>query len=465
MDKLRIGYACLARLSFDAAYAKGLFEQSLRSLATLDATLVHAPDLTVTEEDVEALAERFHAARVDVVLLQYGTFALGTLIPILADRLTAPIVLWGVPEPSLEGPKLRSNSLCGINMNAHTLMRLGRKYDYIFCRPEEAPAELASTLRVLGCLKRLRRTRVGLVGYRVPGFYTSTFDEMGLRRLLGVEVYHVTLAELIDEARNVAPARRDQEVREIRASAGTCDAAPAELDQAGALAVAFRQIAERNRLTAYAVKCWPEFAAHYGIMPCSTISRLTDLGLITACEGDVYGVVTMLMENYLSGRTPMFCDFIAIEEQRNVGLAWHCGAAPTCLAAQGATIRLGKHPTVDGGGKKGVNISFPIEGRGPVTMARLSVGPKGLRLFFAGGQAVPPTANLAGNCWAVCFQTPVRQLLDVILRQGLEHHTAMVHADVRADLRSLARWLDLDTLDVDGDFTLPAQVPGLNANI
>ena len=225
---------------------------------------------------------------------------------------------------------------------------------------------------------------------------------------------------------------------------------PKRSTRAGVLAVAMRQIAQRNRLNAYAVKCWPEFAAHYGIMPCSTIGRLTDLGLLTACEGDVYGVVTMLIENYLSGRTPMFCDFIAMEEDRNVGLAWHCGAAPTCLAAKGATVRLGKHPTVDGGNKKGVNASFPIEGAGPVTMARLSVGPKGLRLFFAGGQAVAPKVNLAGNTWAVCFRTPVRQLVDVIIRQGMEHHTALVHAELADDLRSLARWIDLETLDVDG---------------
>jgi L-fucose isomerase-like protein len=213
--------------------------------------------------------------------------------------------------------------------------------------------------------------------------------------------------------------------------------------------VAFRQIAERNRLTAFAVKCWPEFTAHYGIMPCSTIGRLTDLGLLTACEGDVYGVVTMLMENYLSGRTPMFCDFIAIEEDRNVGLAWHCGAAPTCLAAKGATVHLGKHPTVGGGGKTGVNASFPIEGSGPVTMARLSVGPRGLRLFLAGGEAVAPKVNLVGNTWAVRFHTPVRRLQDILIRQGMEHHTALVHADLRDDLRSLARWIDLETLDVD----------------
>jgi len=449
MDKLRVGYVCCARLSFDGDYAGQLFERSLQSLSGMDVELVHGPGLTVTEEDAESLADRFHAERVDVVLVQYGTFALGTLIPIFADRLTAPIVLWGVPEPTLDGPKLRSNSFCGINMNAHTLMRLGRKYDYIFCGPDEAPEALAPSFRVIHCLKRLRRLRLGLVGYRVPGFYTSTFDELDLRRRLGVEVHHVTMAELFDTARAVEPARRQAEAEAIRATSAVCDVTADELDKAGGLMIAFRDLAERNRLAGFAVKCWPEFTAHYGIMPCSTISRLNDQGLLTACEGDVYGTVSMWIANFLSGRRSMFADFIAIDHEHNEGLAWHCGSAPTCLMAQGSANRLGKHPSVEGGGKRGVNVNFPIEGQGPVTMARLGVGPRGLRLFFAGGQSVPPRANLPGNCWGIRFDAPVRHVVDMVIGQGLEHHTAVVHADLRDDLRRLARWLDLETLDVD----------------
>jgi len=450
MDKLRVGYVCCARLSFDGDYARQLFDRSLQSLSRMDVELIHGSGLTVTEQDAEALAERLIDQRADVILVQYATFALGTLIPIFADRLTAPIVLWGVPEPTLDGPKLRSNSFCGINMNAHTLMRLGRKYDYVFCGPDEAPKALAPAFRVIRCLRRLRRVRLGLVGYRVPGFYTSTFDEMGLRRMLGVEVHHVTTAELFDVARAVAPDRRRQEAEAIRATATGCDVTDAELDQAGGLMLAFREIAAEHRLSGFAVKCWPEFAAHYGIMPCSTISRLNDQGLLTACEGDIYGTVTMRIANELSGRPAMFADFIAIDDERNEGLAWHCGSAATCLMAQGSTNRLGKHATAEGGGKRGVTVNFPVAGEGPVTMARLSVGPRGMRLFFVGGQSVPTRANLPGNCWAVRFDTPVRRVVDAVIGQGLEHHTAVVQADIRDDLRRMARWLDLETLDVDG---------------
>ncbi|MGI6418880.1 MAG: L-fucose/L-arabinose isomerase family protein [Thermoguttaceae bacterium] len=449
MDKLRVGFACCARLTFDSDYAQQLFERSVKALSRMDVELIHGPGLTVTEEDAESLAERFHAERVDAIVVQYGTFALGTLIPIFADRLAAPIVLWGVPEPRLDGPKLQSNSFCGINMNAHTLMRLGRKYDYIFCQADEAPEALAPSLRVIDCLRRLRRVRLGLVGYRVPGFYTSTFDELGLRRLLGVEVHHVTTAELFDTARAIEPGPRQAEAEAIRRAAGGCDATEAELDQAGGLMLAFRQIAAKERLAGFAVKCWPEFTPHYGIMPCSTISRLNDEGLLTACEGDIYGTVTMLMANYLSGRPAMFADFIAIDEDRNEGLAWHCGSAATRLMAQGACNRLGKHATVEGGGKRGVTVNFPIAGEGPVTMARLGVGPGGMRLFFAGGQSVPTRANLPGNSWSVRFDAPIRRLVDTIIGEGLEHHTALVQADIRDDLRRVARWLDLETLDVD----------------
>ena len=383
------------------------------------------------------------------MVIQSGTFALGSLIPILAQRLSVPFVLWGVPEPSLNG-RLRSNSLCSINMNAHTLMRLDRQYDYIFCDPEEAAGELEELFRALNCIKRLRDIRVGLVGYRVPGFYTSTFDEMGLRRQLGVEVHHVTLAEVFDEARKVDPQSLKLEAEAIRGEAGGSEISEEELEKAASLFLGFKNIAEKHNLDAFAVKCWPDFTELFGIAVCSTIGRLNNTGIITSCEGDVYGVVTMLIAHYLSGKIPMFADFVAIDEERNTGVAWHCGAAPACLAADSSKIKLCKHSTVEGGGKKGVTAEFTIREEGPITMAQLSVGRDDkLRAFFAGGEATKMNNILCGNPLNVRFDTPVRTLLENIIEEGLEHHYSMIHEDIRPELRKLAKWLNVPTVDVD----------------
>lgn len=457
MNKLRVGYACLARLSFDGDYAKQLFERSVAVLSGMDIELVHPEGLTVTEEDAEAMADLFHSEKVDVALIQYGTFSLGSLMPVLADRIPVPILLWGVPEPSMNGARLRSNSLCGINMNAHTLMRLGRKYEAVFCLPEAAPAEFEPIFRTLSCLKQLRRQRIGLVGYRVPGFYSSNCDELEMRRRVGPEVHHITLAEVYEEAARTDEAARKQLVEAGCAGACSVEVDTAEFDKAAGLYLALKTLAEKYKLDALAVKCWPEFPVDYGVAVCWAVSRLNDDGIMTSCEGDVYGVVTMMITKMLTGKTPMFADFVAIDEEQNTGIGWHCGAAPTCLASDPNGVALCKHPNVGGGGKTGVTVTFSIRGGGPATMVRLGVGPAGLRLFFAGGEAVDPGAILRGNPAAIRFDMPVRQLLKIILDRGVEHHFAMIHADIRPELRILAKWLDLGAIDVDGE---SARTPG-----
>ncbi len=449
MEKLRLGYACFAGLSFDREYATRLFGESAELLGSLDLEILSPADLVVSEDDARAFARLLAKEAVDAALIQYGTFAPGSLLPIVAQDVSAPLILWGVPEPSLEYGRMRSNSLCALNMNCHALKRLGRPYDFVFARPAEAKPELRRVFRVLDCLRRLRHTRLGLVGYRVPGFYSSVCDEFELRRRIGVQVHHVTLSEVCEEARQADPLRRRAEAGALRAGAASIEVTDEEIDKTADLHLGFQAVVERYKLDALAVKCWPEFASSYGIAPCASLGRLNGEGVLTACEGDVYGAVTMLIEHYLTGSLPMFADFVAIDEERNLGVGWHCGAAPVCLAAADAEVTLGKHPTVGGGGKKGVVAAFPLRGEGPVTMARLGVDPRGLRLFFAGGEAQTTGPILCGNTLAVRFAQPVRKLLELILREGVEHHFALVHADIRPELGALARWLDIGVLDAN----------------
>ena len=71
-------------------------------------------------------------------------------------------------------------------MNAASLNRLGQSYKFVYGFPDdpEVMDEIRRTVRVLGALKRLRHTRLGVLGGRPPGFYGSTYDELRLRKAL-----------------------------------------------------------------------------------------------------------------------------------------------------------------------------------------------------------------------------------------------------------------------------------------
>jgi L-fucose isomerase-like protein len=146
---------------------------------------------------MEAVA-RFKEAGVDLLVSLVGSFTWDNMPVRVAQELNVPIILWGVPEPPMEGGRLEANSLVGVTMNAAALKRLGFQYKFVYGFPDDPAVveEIARTARVMAAIKRMRHTRLGIVGGRPPGFYGSTYDELRLRKSLGVEVIPIEVSEV-----------------------------------------------------------------------------------------------------------------------------------------------------------------------------------------------------------------------------------------------------------------------------
>ena len=69
----------------------------------------------------------------------------------------------------------------------------------------------------------------------------------------------------------------------------------------------------------------------YGFSPCYAMGRLTDSGVMTSCEVDIYGALTMLIQYLasLSAVAPHFIDW-TIQHQKKTD---------TCLPGTAATRR------------------------------------------------------------------------------------------------------------------------------
>lgn len=308
MDALKIGYMALSKASWRTEKIAELRRSTLSALRKMEAEIVAGDDLTTTESEAVELCSKFNQADVDVVILHFATFPVGAVIPAVARQTSAPMILLANPERAEPGGILGQNSFCGANMAFHVLKRMDRKFSFVFCECSELNSALGVQLKAAGCAARLRSVRIGLVGGRVPGFYTSNFDELRLRSKFGVGVEALDLIEVVDEAKKITDAEAVKGLTMVKACAAkTIKVSDDELSLAGRMRKAFDKIVGKYRLDGLAVRCWPEFSDIFGIAPCAVIGMLNDSGMPTSCEGDVLGSVTMRVQKSLSdGGTPFF---------------------------------------------------------------------------------------------------------------------------------------------------------------
>lgn len=397
-----------------------------------------------SEDEANAVARKFADAKVDVLLAHFITFSLGAIVPGMASRLEVPVVFWSEPEPPMKGGRIESNSFCATSMNAHALWKLGVNYATVYGHAADAMPELGRTLKTFGLIKSLRGLRIGSAGGRVPGFYTSNFNELSMRKTFGTEVECLTLLELVKTAEGMEGEALEKGIEAV-AGGCLCKVDKEEMRKAGALFAAMKKLTAKYRLDALAVRCWPEFSDFYGIGVCHVLGCSTSQIVPTACEGDVYGALAMVAAKRLSGSDPFFCDMISFDDKGDTGVFWHCGAAPISLCKGGCKPVIAKHSIIDGGGKKGVAVEFPLK-PGPVTVIRIgeSRDGSGYRLLCISGEGVDTEQFIKGTPLKVRFEIPAGRLAKAIVDNGFEHHYVLCHGDIRKELELFAKALGLE---------------------
>ena len=451
----KIGYLPLTKANWTNETLEAARKNAKEYLQSLPGVEVIGGDRMIDFED-KAIQELdfFEKERPDLIVAHFMTFSLGVIVPMFAQRLKVPVVLWSMKEPDPKGGRLQNNSFCAANMNSHFMYRMHVPYFHIHAEvgSSEANAGLEKAIRVTRTVNMLNRMRIGVIGGRVPGFFTSSCDEMLLRTKVGPEVKFITEHEVIEAARNLKPEELDAAMKTILSDAEvhpTDGPSEEQLKKSAALFAAVGKMKDKFLVDTFAMRCWPEFFSNdlYGIAICSTIGHLTNHGFLTACEGDAYGAVMMRMEQELTGELPFFCDMIVMEG--DYGVAWHCGAAPCKLCKPGYRPQLCHSATVEGGGVKGVTDEFPLK-PGRVTLARL--GEKrdgdGFRMLIATGEALDTDLFVRGNPVKIKFDAGCDKLRDVVISQGWEHHYALSYGDIVPELLDICRILDIEPVVV-----------------
>ena len=176
MKKLKVGYLSLVKGSWINDKLESQRLNALEALKVLDVELVDCGLLIQSETEADAVCKMFDEQRVDVILAHFITFSLGTIVPGMAVKLRKPVIFWSEPEPPMTGGRIAANSFCATNMNAHALWKMNLKYSLVYGHADTAVAKIAQQLKVIEAIETLKSVRIGSLGGRVPGFYTSDFN-------------------------------------------------------------------------------------------------------------------------------------------------------------------------------------------------------------------------------------------------------------------------------------------------
>ena len=431
----------------------------------VDAELGLTPNGMVANlEQGDAVAEYFRRERVDGLILCAIDFGDERSATKIAESLGVPVLLYGTKEPPAlndAGLSRASDSYCGNLSMASGLYR--RKIPFQFAGlffPDEPEfyTAIQDFVRAVSVVRGLKGARIGQVGLRPQAFETVAYDEVAMIQKFGQNVIQAELSDLVDYAQRL---RADDPAVEavlstIRGDAPTITVTPDHLVNAARFQLALTEFYQRNRLSAMGVQCWPAINRMMKLSVCAIYGRLTEQGLLTACETDILGSLSMLV-NYraaLGQVVPHFIDWtIQHRQNSNWLLAWHCGNAPASLAKNPAEVALRSRSNMTGelrpeeGDVSSGLYQFQLK-PGQVTFCRLVEYDNEWKMLITSGEIIPSDETLAGT-WSWVSVRDHAHLYRTLVEEGFIHHASMIHGDQRAALQQACKFLAIKPVVVD----------------
>lgn len=435
--KAVIGVVCLGRFTYDVAAAAEIYKAAqadLNRIENIDWVII--PEIVITQDEAKKAAEKMMTANVDGVAIISGTFHLGHLALIIDRTVKKPVLLWAFNELPYDGGKIRLNSVCGVNLNASNLYKAGN--DNFHCIvANEIERSWVEAIRMKAALEKCH---IGIAGFRADGFFNLGVNELQNYRESGVLLDHYELNDMFTASVDESEIKEyEKTIRELFNTKGVTDE---QVFSVAKLCKTTEKFLDNNKIDALALRCWPEYAASYGISPCAMMSVLQSTGRILACEGDVEAAMTMLATAAIGIETPYLADLSQVNFEENYALMWHCGVAPANLW-DGESVR--SLDTYFAGGK-GVTAGFVLK-EGPVNMIRIDSARGKIRVFISKGTSVKMEKQLTGTYAKVQFDCSIQELLDTVTTTGVAHHVVMVYGEYMNTFRMFAKIMQWEVIE------------------
>ena len=412
------------------------------------------PDKSVTKDgcvsdkmDAVKTLELFEREKIQGLIVGNMNFgmevAVGTILNSI--RKDMPILHFATRSaPYAKNGVRGTDTWCGSFMTSAAIMRRGFKFVHInTCDPEETyfAEQLETFTRAVCAISRFKGAKFAQIGTRPELFESQNYSEQALQRQFSQMIIPVELDEVFARMEALKPddPAVTQKMADITRGVNVLETADDTVLNLARYELTLASLAKEMEVSALAPSCWTRLQERFHIAACSTFGRLNDQGIVTSCEVDVLGAITMwaLHCASLGLVQPDFIDWTDLHPtEKDVWLAWHCGNAAACLCAEGCKRTLQKNIQLTQWTDQCYGASFFRLKSSPVTCGRLVEYNGEFTMFFGNGEVVDIPPYTTGTYGWV----KVNDIADweqKMAKNGIIHHGVLLHDPKAADAMEL----------------------------
>jgi L-fucose isomerase len=449
MEALRAGYVSFGTQYYKPENLKMISERAEKQLRAAGLELVRTDPVTGEGREPQRAIAELKGQDWDFLIANIVNWIeVRGVMRVLLEFRDRPVLLYSLGGFTEGGTLICPAAGAGVTAIRYPMERMGFRFKHLFNAPD-TPMDVEGILkfgRAAQAARRLRGSRVGMIGFNDMGLYTTDFSVVKLRDKLGLEVESLDMLQLLRRMEALDPGEVKREMARVTRDWEYPLGKPKEevVERAFRLYLATVEICREKNFSGFSYKCVDGVDAELGLTHAVPSALVASAGYPYVDENDVGNLVAELMLKWLTGREPMFLEHY--DHHPEWILLGEDGYIPDAFIEGKPQIK---------------NVSTVLLGGiahcsklklGRMTLACLAEDAEGYRLHIVTGEGREPPRwvemGVPLPSWpSVKFYTdvPVRRILDHVQSQ----HFAAVPGDCVEELANLCYLLGIKAI-MDG---------------
>jgi L-fucose isomerase-like protein len=416
-----------------AGYQKELVD----SVKKLGFNTVVAEKFISTPEIAEEVSILFNNEDVDTYILLIGTFTDDKRVMSLITETSKPVIIWAHDISAF------NISITGAQNIMPNIYNLGIEYRFVYGNFDDKVAlnDVYKFCRACAIKNKLSKTKIGYIGGHPSIMTCLSVDEIAVKKIFRITLVNFGNEDIIIGRQKIDKNESEKKWEEIKKLAGKVEASKENGLITSSTFIYVLKMVKEYSLDAVSINCFPNLKGQV----CISISLLNDMGVPSACEGDLNSTILMYILYHLSGKAVANGDQLKvfnIDKPNNSLMFSHCGAGAFSLASNKGDITI--HNDYETG--KGIAVYFPERIPGEVTVANMLGSRDGYRMFITKGKVLDTDLMqyYEGNPMNIQFGFNIREMLKKVAYGGFGHHWNIGYGNYVEELIELCKLLKIN---------------------